>query len=213
VAREGKTLSCVSLGTVLAQAGARTLIIDCDLRRPRIGKAFGVRAAAGLTNVLLGDVRVEDVVQTTEVPNLSLLTSGPIPPNPAELLDGEHFRRLLDYLSEHYDRVLIDSPPAVPVTDPAILATAVDGVVLVVRHSATSRDAVKRAAKHILDVGGRIIGVVLNDIDTTAKGYRSYYGAYYQYYQSEYRADEEDEPRQNGKRGRSRKTPLSEVQP
>ncbi len=192
VAREGKTLSCISLGTVLAQGGARTLIVDADLRRPRISKALGLRGQIGLTNVLLGEVQVEDAVQATSVPNLFVLASGPIPPNPAELLDGAHFRQLLDRLALLYDRVMIDSPPAVPVTDPAILATAVDGVILVVRHSSTNRDAVKRAAQHILDVGGQIVGVVLNDIDTTAKGYRAYYGAYYHYYQSEYKADEED---------------------
>ena len=141
--------------------------------------------------MLLGEVKLEDAVQATSVDNLFVLASGPIPPNPAELLDGTHFRQLLDRLALMYDRVLIDSPPAVPVTDPAILATAVDGVVLVVRHASTNRDAVKRAAQHILDVGGQIVGVVLNDIDTTAKGYRAYYGAYYHYYQSEYKADED----------------------
>lgn len=190
VAREGKTLCCVSLGTVLAQGGARTLIIDCDLRRPRIAKAFGMREGVGLTNVLLGDVEPEDAIRETKVPGLSVLTSGPIPPNPAELLDGAHFRALLDKLSERYDRVLLDSPPAVPVTDPAVLSTQVDGVVLVVRFGETGRDAVRRAAKHVLDVGGRLIGVILNDIDTTQKGYRGYYGGYY--YQSEYGADEEE---------------------
>ena len=109
---------------------------------------------------------------------------------------GLHFRQLLEDLAQRYDRVLIDSPPAGPVTDPAVLSTAVDGVVLVVRHSSTSRDTVKRAAQAMLDVGGRILGVVLNDVDTTTKGYRSYYGAYYHYYQSEAEreADQDDQP-------------------
>lgn len=196
VAREGKTLSCVSLGVVLAQGGARTLIIDCDLRRPRVAKAMGVKGTIGLTNLLLGDMKPEDVIQESEVPNLWVMASGPIPPNPAELLDGLHFRQLLEDLAQRYDRVLIDSPPAGPVTDPAVLSTAVDGVVLVVRHSSTSRDTVKRAAQAMLDVGGRILGVVLNDVDTTTKGYRSYYGAYYHYYQSEAEreADQDDQP-------------------
>jgi capsular exopolysaccharide synthesis family protein len=201
VAREGKTLSCVSLGTVLAQGGARTIIIDCDLRRPRVAKAFGMRDGIGVTNVLLGEVEIEDAVRTTDIPNLWIMTSGPIPPNPAELLDGSHFRDLLERLAGMYDRVLIDSPPAVPVTDPAILSTLVDGVVLVVRHGSTPREAVRRASKHILDVGGRIIGVVLNDINTQAKGYRSYYGAYYHYYQSEYKADEEGEGSETASKG------------
>ncbi|MCS6915894.1 MAG: polysaccharide biosynthesis tyrosine autokinase [Myxococcales bacterium] len=188
VAREGKTLCCISLGTVLAQGGARTLLVDCDLRRPRIARAFGLREGVGLTNVLLGDVDVQDAIRETRVPGLWILPSGPIPPNPAELLDGLHFRGLLEGLGGRFDRILIDSPPAVPVTDPAILSTAVDGVVLVVRYGQTGRDAVKRAAKHILDVGGRIVGVLLNDIDTRQKGYRGYYAGYY--YQSEYITDD-----------------------
>lgn len=188
MAREGKTLCCVSLGTVLAKSGARTLIIDGDLRRPRIARAFGMGAdssALGLTSVLVGDAKLDEVIRATPVEGLDVLPSGPTPPNPAELLNGQHFRAVLDELGRRYDRVLIDSPPAVPVTDPAILATRVDGVVLVVRHAQTHRDAARRAAQHILDVGGNIVGVVLNEIDTRAKGYRAYYGLYSDY-KSEY---------------------------
>ena len=183
--REGKTLCCVSLGTVLAKSGAKTLIIDCDLRRPRIARAFGISATIGLTNVLVGEVSLDDAIRSSEVENLSVLPAGPTPPNPAELLNGQHFRKLLAEVGSRFDRVLIDSPPAVPVTDPAILATLVDGVVLIVRHGKTPREAATRAASHMLDVGGHIVGVVLNDIDVSGKGYRSYYGHY-----SEYKADE-----------------------
>jgi len=183
--REGKTLCCVSLGTVLAKSGARTLIIDCDLRRPRISRAFGISAAVGLTNVLVGEVSLDDAIRSSEVENLSVLPAGPTPPNPAELLNGKHFRQLLAEVRTRFDKVLIDSPPAVPVTDPAILATLVDGVLLIVRHGKTPRDAAARAAQHMIDVGGRIVGVVLNAIDVSGKGYRSYYGHY-----SEYKADE-----------------------
>ncbi|MFO0576582.1 MAG: polysaccharide biosynthesis tyrosine autokinase [Polyangia bacterium] len=188
MAREGKTLCCVSLGTVLAKSGARTLIIDGDLRRPRIARAFGMGAdssALGLTSVLVGEAKLDEVIRATPVEGLDVLPSGPTPPNPAELLNGQHFRAVLDELGRRYDRVLIDSPPAVPVTDPAILATRVDGVVLVVRHAQTHRDAARRAAQHILDVGGNIVGVVLNEIDIRAKGYRAYYGLYSDY-KSEY---------------------------
>ena len=129
--REGKTLCCVSLGTVLAKSGAKTLIIDCDLRRPRIARAFGISATIGLTNVLVGEVSLDDAIRSSEVENLSVLPAGPTPPNPAELLNGQHFRKLLAEVGTRFDRVLIDSPPAVPVTDPAILATLVDGVVLI----------------------------------------------------------------------------------
>ena len=193
LAREGKTLSCISLGTVLAKAGARTLIIDCDLRRPRVARAFGMGGTQGLTSVLLGECSFAEAIRSTPVENLFVLPSGPIPPNPAELLNSHTFRAALAELSAQYDRVLIDSPPAVPVTDPAILATAVDGVLLVVRHGVTHRDAARRAAAHIQDVAGNIIGVVLNEIDTTAKGYRSYYGLYAEY-QSEYHEGTPEEP-------------------
>ena len=185
--REGKTLCCVSLGTVLAKSGARTLIIDCDLRRPRIARAFGISATLGLTSVLVGEVSLDEAIRSSEVENLSVLPAGPTPPNPAELLNGQHFRKLLAEVRTRFDRVLIDSPPAVPVTDPAILATLVDGVLLIVRHGKTPREAAARAAQHMLDVGGRIVGVVLNAIDVSGKGYRSYYGHY-----SEYKADEPD---------------------
>jgi capsular exopolysaccharide synthesis family protein len=183
--REGKTLCCVSLGTVLAKSGAKTLIIDCDLRRPRIARAFGLSATSGLTNVLVGELSLDDAIRSSDVENLSVLPAGPTPPNPAELLNGQHFRKLLEQVGERFDRVLIDSPPAVPVTDPAILSTLVDGVVLIVRHGKTPREAAQRATQHVLDVGGHIVGVVLNDIDVSGKGYRSYYGHY-----SEYKADE-----------------------
>ena len=183
--REGKTLCCVSLGTVLAKSGAKTLIIDCDLRRPRIARAFGLSATSGLTNVLVGELSLDEAIRSSDVENLSVLPAGPTPPNPAELLNGQHFRKLLEQVSERFDRVLIDSPPAVPVTDPAILSTLVDGVVLIVRHGKTPKEAAQRATQHVLDVGGHIVGVVLNDIDVSGKGYRSYYGHY-----SEYKADE-----------------------
>ena len=121
------------------------------------------------------------------------LPGGPCPPNPAGLLGASHFRALLAELAGEYDRVLLDSPPAVPVPDPAILATSVDGVVLVVRHATTHRDAARRATQHIQDVGGNIVGVVLNEIDTAAKGYRSYYGLYADY-KSDYHEAAAEEP-------------------
>lgn len=182
VAREGKTLCSISLGTVLAQAGQRTLLVDCDLRRPRLGKALGLRDAVGLTSVLVGDAQLEDAIRETPVEGLSILPAGPSPPNPAELLASASFRKLLAKLRTDYDRVILDSPPAVPVTDPAILATLVDGVILVVRHATTHRELARRAVTQLADVNAHLLGIVLNQVAANHKGYRAYYGHYGDYH-------------------------------
>lgn len=179
VAREGKTLCCASLGITLAQAGARTLLVDCDLRRPRLATAFGLRQEPGLTSVLALDTELAEAICATDVDNLSVLPSGPLPPNPAELLGSEAFRALLEKLSTDFDRVIIDSPPAVPVTDAAVLSAAVDGVLLVVRQREAQRDLVLRAVEHVASVGAHLLGVVLNAVDEEEKRYRQYYAAYH----------------------------------
>jgi capsular exopolysaccharide synthesis family protein len=165
VSREGKTLTCVSLGIVMAQAGQKVLLIDADLRRPRLQAALGLDGSVGLTSVLLGAVPLAQAIQPTGIPNLSALCAGPVPPNPAELVDGARFRELLDECAEGFERVLIDSPPALPVTDPAILSGYCDGVVMVVRSGHTTYDQAQRAVRNLVDVGARLLGVVLNDSD------------------------------------------------
>jgi capsular exopolysaccharide synthesis family protein len=179
VAREGKTLCCASLGITFAQAGAKTLLVDCDLRRPRLAMAFGLRQEPGLTSVLALDTDLSEAICETEVENLSVLPSGPLPPNPAELLGSETFRALLSRLSTEYERVIIDSPPAVPVTDAAVLSAAVDGVLLVVRQRQAQRDLVGRAVEHLSAVGAHLLGVVLNAVDEEERRYRQYYAAYH----------------------------------
>jgi capsular exopolysaccharide synthesis family protein len=184
VAREGKTMTSISLGVVMAQAGSRVLLIDSDLRRPRLKTALQMDGDVGLTSVLLGTVSLDDAIRTTNIPNLFVLLSGPVPPNPAELVDGPRYREVLDECAEKFERVIIDSPPAVPVTDPAILATYCDGVVMVVRAGRTGQDQAERARRNLADVGARILGVVLNDADITSRGYGGYrYG--YGYYSSQ----------------------------
>jgi polysaccharide biosynthesis transport protein len=182
LAREGKTMTSISLAAVFAQAGQKVLLIDSDLRRPRLKSALGMDAEVGLTNVLLETVQLEDAIQPTTIPNLFVLLSGPVPPNPAELVDGPRFREVLEQCAEKFERVIIDSPPAVPVTDPAILATYCDGVVLVVRSGRTQQDHAQRARRNLADVGARIIGVVLNDTELSRGGYGGYrYGYGYGY--------------------------------
>ena len=183
---EGKTTTAINTAFMLAQTGAAVLIIDCDLRRPRLHANFNLSNARGLTNYLSGESPIDDVLQSYEkVPNLKLLTSGPIPPNPAELLGSEEMRKLLQSLSERFTHVIIDSPPAISFTDAAILSTFVDGVILVVHGGRSSRAVVRRARQQLLDVGAHIFGVVLNNVKTEAHNYY-YGGGYYSaYYQSE----------------------------
>jgi polysaccharide biosynthesis transport protein len=181
VAREGKTMTTISLGVVMAQAGNKVLLVDSDLRRPRLKAALGMDAEVGLTNVLLGSVSLEKAILPTGIPNLFVLLSGPVPPNPAELVDGPRYREVIDECADTFERVLIDSPPAVPVTDPAILASYCDGVVMVVRSGKTAMDQAQRARRNLTDVGARILGAILNDCDLTRGsygGYRYGYGYY-----------------------------------
>jgi capsular exopolysaccharide synthesis family protein len=166
---------------MLAQTGAEVLIIDCDLRRPRLHAHFGVSNSKGLTNLLSGESDVDNLLQAyAQQPNLKILTSGPVPPNPAELLGSDEMRKLLSMLSEQFTHVVIDSPPAISFTDASILSTMVDGVVLVVHGGRSSRAVVRRAKQQLLDVGAHIFGVVLNNVKLETQDY--YYSGYYSSY-------------------------------
>jgi capsular exopolysaccharide synthesis family protein len=180
-ALEGKTMTTISLGVVMAQAGSKVLLIDSDLRRPRLKTALGMTNEIGLTNVLLGTETLEKAILPTGIPNLFVLLSGPVPPNPADLVDGARYREVIDECAVKFERVIIDSPPAVPVTDPAIVASYCDGVLMVIRSGKTSQDQARRAWRNLSDVGARILGAVLNDCDLRRRGYGAYrYG--YGYY-------------------------------
>lgn len=177
---EGKTMTVVNLGIVMAQSGHRTVLVDTDMRRPRLHKALGASNENGVSRVILGEADLDSAIKTTEVPNLFLLPCGPIPPNPAELLQTEKFTALMETLRSRFDRVIFDSPPVLAVTDAVVLSRLVDGAVLVVRAGRTSRDAVTRAKRSIRGVNGNIVGVVLNDVNLKNPHY-SYYYNYYQY--------------------------------
>ena len=188
---EGKTTTAVNTAFMLAQTGAQVLIIDCDLRRPRLHANFNLSNTRGLTSFLSGECAIEDVLQSYEkVPNLKLLTSGPIPPNPAELLGSEEMRQLLQSLTSRFTHIVVDSPPAISFTDASILSTFVDGVILVVHGGRSSRAVVRRAKQQLLDVGANIFGVVLNNVKAES---HEYYGAgYYSgYYQTDYYGEAE----------------------
>ncbi len=179
---EGKTTTITALGIAMAQAGNRVIIVDTDLRKPRLHRAFGVSGEKGLTSVLVGEP-LDACVKSTELMDLFLLPCGPLAPNPAELLHSERFARLLDDLTERYDRVLLDSPPIGVVTDAAILSKLADGTVLVAQANSTPKEAIRRSARQLYDVGATVLGVILNDFEIGTKGrggYSDYY--YYQYY-------------------------------
>ena len=180
---EGKTTTAINTAYMLAQTGAEVLIIDCDLRRPRLHAQFEVANSKGLTTWLSGERNLDNLLQTCpKTPNLKILTSGPVPPNPAELLGSEEMRRLLGQLSERFAHIIIDSPPAISFTDASILSTMVDGVMLVVHGGRSSRAVVRRAKQQLLDVGAHIFGVVLNNVKLETQDY--YYSGYYSNYYS-----------------------------
>ena len=185
---EGKTTTAINTAFMLAQTGAEVLIVDCDLRRPRLHAHFGVLNNRGLTNWLSGDTDIEGLLQTYEKqPNLKLLTSGPVPPNPAELLGSDEMRKLLGTLGERFSHIIIDSPPVISFTDASILSTMADGVVLVVHGGKSSRAVVRRAKQQLLDVGAHLFGVVLNNVKMETQDY--YYSGYYSSYYSDADAD------------------------
>ncbi len=186
---EGKTTTAINTAFMLAQTGAEVLIIDCDLRRPRLHAHLNASNNKGLTNWLSGETDIDDLMQTYgPQANLKFLTSGPVPPNPAELLGSDEMRKLLGTLSERFTHIVIDSPPAISFTDASILSTMVDGVVLVVHGGKTSRAVARRAKQQLLDVGAHIFGIVLNNVKLETQDY--YYSGYYSNY---YEGDEKPE--------------------
>ena len=184
-AGEGKTTTVVNTAISLSQLGASVLIIDCDLRRPTTHKIFGVDAEDGLSAYLSNDTDLEGLIHKLQIPNLSLLPCGAIPPNPAELISSPRMKSLLKLLAERYDHILIDSPPLINVTDPVILSSMVDGVIMVVHGGKSPRTVVQRARQELLGVGAKIFGVVLNNVDLNRDGYAYYYNYNRYYYAQE----------------------------
>jgi capsular exopolysaccharide synthesis family protein len=190
--REGKSTVAINLAITLAQSGKRILLVDTDLRRPRVHRAFGLASRRGVTTALVGEAKPTDVVLTTEVPGLDIVTCGPIPPNPSELLHTEAFRHFVEVLREKYDHVLFDSPPLGAVTDAAILAAQLDGVMVVVKSQSTTREALRVTARQLNDVGARVLGAVFNDVDLSHGRYGE--GTYYYYRREGYYTSDSDDP-------------------
>jgi polysaccharide biosynthesis transport protein len=183
--QEGKSTTCIFLGVAMAQSGNRVLLLDTDMRRPRLHKAFGVPNDVGISSLVVGEGSLDKAVKSTEVPNLFVLPCGPIPPNPAELLHTQAFAELLKAAGEKFDRIILDSPPLNAVSDSAVLATQTDGVVLVLRAGKTNRESARRALRSLADVQAQMYGAILNDLDMMDArykdaylNYRGYYGQY-----------------------------------
>jgi capsular exopolysaccharide synthesis family protein len=172
---EGKTTTVANLAVSFAQQGMRVLLIDCDLRRSRLHKVFHVAREPGMTDLILGNADQEAVTRDTPVPGLYVIPSGPLPPNPSELLGGERMRKTLQSLGEGYDLILMDTPPLLAASDAAVLSTLSDGVVLVVRAGLTESEAGQIAMQQLGTVGARVVGAVLNDPDSKVPEYGRYY--------------------------------------
>ncbi|MFC5727426.1 MULTISPECIES: polysaccharide biosynthesis tyrosine autokinase [Nocardioides] len=175
---EGKTMTSTNLALALAQTGRNTLIIDADLRRPRVASTLGLDPAIGLTTALVGKTEIHDAIQVHEASGLHVLASGAKPPNPTEILQSKITQDLIRRLRSSYDMVIIDAPPLLPVADASVLAKLADGVIIVVRHGRTTKDQVNEAIKRLNQVGARLYGVVVNMVAKRAVG--SYYYYYYE---------------------------------
>ncbi|MBI3978899.1 MAG: polysaccharide biosynthesis tyrosine autokinase [Chloroflexi bacterium] len=184
---EGKTTTAINVSSVMAQAGMKVVLVDTDLRRPSLHRAFGLSNEAGLTTLLLNRAAPSDgVLQATPVENLRIVTSGPIPPNPSELLASHRMSDLVTQLAAEADVVVFDSPPLLAVTDAMVLAPQVDGTMLVLEAGTTREPALRQAAAELAKVGARVLGVVFNKVPTSGgHGYYYYYYYYRGYYHSE----------------------------
>lgn len=183
ITSEGKSTTISNLGVVLAQAGYKTLILDCDFRKPVLHKIFKLKNV-GLTNCITQGENIEEFIQESNVEkNLFILTSGVIPPNPSEILGSKEMENLIRTLEQRYDYVLIDMPPVMPVTDTLVLAGKVDGVIVVVAAERISPASAKEMKDKLINNGANILGVILNKIDISNT--HSYGYGYYQYYGNE----------------------------
>ncbi len=187
--QEGKTTIAINLSIALAHAGKKVLLVDSDLRKPRIHKTFKTDGAKGLTNCLVGQGSIQESIVKTEIENLSIMPSGPIPPNPAELLGSLRMKDLVTQMKNTFDIVVFDSPPLIPVTDGTLLAALSDGTIQVIWAGSTSRKVVEIGKEGIESVGAKVIGVVLNNLAASAGDHYYYhhyrYHPYYEYYGSD----------------------------
>ena len=176
---EGKTITTANLAVTMAQTGNRVLIIDGDLRRPTLHRLFNIPRDRGLSNILVGNCSPDEAIIHTTIPGIDIIPSGPVPPNPSEMVGSQSMSKLLETLRDRYDRIILDSPPLTAVTDAVILSRLVDGVLLVIRANETHREIIKNGIGLLLNANARILGAILNGV---TMGRDSYYYQYYYYY-------------------------------
>jgi capsular exopolysaccharide synthesis family protein len=198
-ANEGKSTIVSNLGVVMAQAGHKGIDMDCDFRNPTQHKIFKV-PNKGLSNCVSMQNKVVDIIQHTDIEGLDILTSGPVAPNPSEILSSKRMDEVLEVLSKEYDYVIIDTPPILPVTDAAVVAAKVDGIIMITAWGTVSPQVARDAKTRLIQAGANIIGVILNKVEVNAPGNGYGYGygyGYYYYYGSEEK--DEGEKRRHSK--------------
>lgn len=174
---EGKSMTTANLAVVYAQQGKSVLLVDADLRKPTIHYTFRLDNLHGLSNILVGETSMEEAVETSDITNLDVISCGPIPPNPSELLGSRRMQAFIEAAKQKYDMVIFDMPPVLAVTDAKILSNYVDGAILVVRSKRTENEAAKQALEALESVHANVLGVVLNDRDKKEANYYYYYGS------------------------------------
>ncbi|WP_128896392.1 CpsD/CapB family tyrosine-protein kinase [Longirhabdus pacifica] len=173
---EGKTTTAANMAVVFAQQGKKVLLVDADLRKPTVHYTFKLQNRFGLTNVLTNQISLQQGLQDAETEHLSILTSGPIPPNPAELIGSNRMTALMDSVKQQYDLIVFDTPPILAVTDAQVLSNQCDGTILVVNSGSTEVDQAKKAKELLQGVNAKILGVVLNQATAQQNEYYAYYG-------------------------------------
>jgi len=190
--QDGKTTVSTNLAVVMSQSEKRVVLIDADLRRPQVHHKFGLLNRIGMSDLFVRPLEVLDgVLQSCDVPRLSVITSGRMPPNPAELLTSQKMELIFERLSEDHDLILVDTPPVLSVTDAAALATKMDGVIIVIKPGATKSAALEQSITQLRAVGARVLGVVVNGVDPGSRKYGYYYQRYFSKYSHYYDVDGE----------------------
>jgi len=179
---EGKTTTAINTAIALSQMGVQVLLIDADMRKPKIHKIFNHENGQGLSNFLSGHGDLESIVKMSEIPNLFYIPSGPIPPNPSELLGSNLFKNMMESLEARFDHIILDSPPVLGFADAIILSTSVNGVIVTVLAGKTPRETLQRTKEVLQQVNTKILGVVINRVDIRRSDYGYYYYRYHSYY-------------------------------